>query len=53
MTMLGRTHLYQETRSPLIRGERGGHRRRAGWWSWVLLAAVVVAAVLVYVTYLR
>jgi hypothetical protein len=52
MTMLGRTRLYQETRSPLIRGERGG-RRRAGWWPWVLLAVVVVAAVLVYVTYLR
>jgi hypothetical protein len=49
--MLGRTRLYQNTGSPLIRGARG--RRRSRWWAWVLLAAVVVAAVLVYVMYLR
>jgi type VI protein secretion system component VasF len=49
--MFGRTRLYQDTGSPLIRGTTGARRRRV--WLWVVLAAIVVAAVLVYLTLLR
>jgi hypothetical protein len=49
--MFGRTRLYQDTGSPLIRGTTGARRCRV--WHWVVLAAVVVAVVLVYLTMLR
>jgi hypothetical protein len=48
--MVGRTRLYQNTGSPLIRG-----RSKRGWTRWWLVASVVLlvaaAVVWAYLTY--
>jgi hypothetical protein len=51
--MLGRTRLYQETGSPLIRGTSGARGRRMWPWAVLAVAVVVVAAALVYLAFLR
>lgn len=49
--MLGRTRLYQNTRSPLIHGLSGARRRP--WWPWVVGALLLLAAAWVYLTYVH
>jgi hypothetical protein len=49
--MLGRTRLYQRTRSPLIQGRTGA--RRFGPWPWFVLLVILAVGVWYYLSYLR
>jgi hypothetical protein len=49
--MLGRTRLYQRTRSPLIQGMTGARRRR--YWPWVLAVVLIALVIWLYLSYMR